>query len=218
MRITYLGHAAFLLENAAGTRVLTDPYDTSAFADKLLYGPITEKVDLVTVSHSHGDHSGTQALPGTPHVVSTPAPQVAKDVRIKGVVTAHDEIHGATRGKNIIFITETDGLKTAHCGDLGHVLTEAQRAEVGPVDILLVPVGGYYTIDAAAARTVAGQLEAKVIVPMHYRTAKCLFPIAAVDAFLSGWKNVVREGKSDAEVTKEALPGTPTVYVLEPKM
>ncbi len=216
MLITFLGHAAFLMVTSSGTRILTDPYDTSVFSEKLLYKPFTGEVDVVTVSHSHGDHSGTRLLRGKPSVISMAGQHKVHGIKVTGVTAAHDDTHGNARGKNIIFVIEADGLRIAHCGDLGHELSDAQQGEVGSVDVLMVPVGGYYTIDGAKARTVASQLKAKLIIPMHYRNAKCLFPIAEVEPFLVGWESVMRDGTSEIEVTPDTLPKTPTVCVLEP--
>ena len=218
MLITFLGHSAFLIVTSSGTRIVTDPYDTSVFNEKLLYKAFTGEADVVTVSHSHGDHSGTRLIKGKPSVLSMAGTHTTHGVKITGVAAAHDEIHGATRGKNVIFVIEADGLRIVHCGDLGHILTEAQQSEVGRVDVLMIPVGGYYTIDAAKARIVAEQLRAKLVIPMHYRNAKCLFPIADVDSFLVGWEHVIRGGTSEVEVTSESLPESPTVCVLEPLM
>jgi len=108
-----------------------------------------------------------------------------------------------------------DDMDIVHFGDLGHVLTADQAAEIGAVDIALVPVGGFYTIDAAQATKVIGQIEAKIVIPMHYRTRKCDFPIAGVDDFIKDKQNVIRSGSSTLEVTKETLPKEQQIVVLD---
>jgi L-ascorbate metabolism protein UlaG (beta-lactamase superfamily) len=131
-----------------------------------------------------------------------------------GTPTYHDESQGRERGENTVFTFEADGMKVAFLGDLGHVLSDEQVAAVGPVDVLLTPVGGHFTVDAATATKVAEQLEAKVIFPMHYKTDACGFPIAPVDDFLAGKANVERPGASEVEITEEDL-GAPKVVVLD---
>ncbi len=218
MRIKYLGHASFVITTSSETRILTDPYSIEAYADKLLYSPIEELVDVVTVSHGHGDHGDPKALvalPGAPVIIKSSGKFLANGVEFLGVETFHDDSHGGERGKNIVFVINADDLYIAHLGDLGHVLTADQAAEIGAVDVVLVPVGGFYTIDAAQATKVVDQLGARVVIPMHYRTRKCLFPIADVEEFLAGKENVVRAGTSDLDVTKDSPPTDRQVVVLD---
>jgi L-ascorbate metabolism protein UlaG (beta-lactamase superfamily) len=131
------------------------------------------------------------------------------------VETSHDDAHGEQRGKNNVFVVSADGLRVAHMGDLGHVLNADQAAEIGTVDVALVPVGGYYTIDAAQASKVVEQVGAKIVIPMHYSSDKCLFPIAGVDGFLEGKPDVIRQGTPEVDVTKAALPTKRQIIVLE---
>lgn len=106
-------------------------------------------------------------------------------------------------------------MRIAHFGDLGHVLTADQAAEIGAVDVALIPVGGFYTIDASQAAKVTEQVEAKIVIPMHYRNEKCDFPIAGVDDFIQGKPNIIRQGSSTLEVTKGSLPVKQQIVVLE---
>ena len=117
-----------------------------------------------------------------------------------------------------MFCFEVDGIEVCHLGDLGHQLTDKQVADIGRVDILLIPVGGYYTIDAEVATEVCSKLSPKVIIPMHYKTGKCGFPIAGVDEFLRGKKNVNRLDSSEVEFKPAELPATTQVMVLEPAL
>jgi len=112
-------------------------------------------------------------------------------------------------------VFEADGVRVCHCGDLGHVLTAQQVDAIGRVDVLLVPVGGTFTVDAAGARRVATQLAARVIIPMHYKTEKLGFDIDGVEAFTQGEKNARRIGRAEVEVIADKLPPVPEIWVLE---
>ncbi|UCD53876.1 MAG: MBL fold metallo-hydrolase, partial [Dehalococcoidia bacterium] len=119
---------------------------------------------------------------------------------------------------NTILCFEVDGIRVCHLGDLGHQLSEGQVAGVGSVDVLLIPVGGYYTIDANVATVVCNQLQPKVVIPMHYKTGKCDFPIAGVEQFLQGKREVRRLDASEVEFKSGALPPTTQIIVLKPAL
>lgn len=164
MRYTYLGHSSFLLESDSGTRIVTDPYPQTVFTH-----PIVD-CDVVTVSHHHFDHDDITQVGGSFRVADTPEPLTIGDIRIYGVPSFHDEVMGAKRGDNIIYVFEFDGIRIAHLGDLGHLLTDDQIAAIGQLDLLFIPVGGTYTLDPQKAALVTRQLNAKKTVPMHYGT------------------------------------------------
>lgn len=214
MKIKWLGHATFLITSDAGVRIITDPYKTSA---NLTYGEITESADVVTVSHEHGDHNNVAAVAGNPVAVRNTAR--VKGIQFKATLTHHDDAGGSKRGNNTIFSFDVDGLKVCHLGDLGHPLSGSQVAEIGKVDILLAPVGGNYTIDARVATEIAGQLAARVIIPMHYNNERCsTFPVAGVDDFLQRKPRVSRRDTSEVEFK----PGEPAeaaqIIVLQPAL
>ena len=215
MRIRWLGHSAFLLTAADGTSIITDPYVPDSFSGQMKYGPIRETAHAVTVSHHHRDHDGVSRLPGRPGVFDRTGGFKTGSVGISGFETFHDTSKGAQRGRNIVFVFEADGLRVCHCGDLGHVLTAQQVAAIGKVDVLLVPVGGTFTVDAEAAHEVAGQLAARVTIPMHYKTDKLGFDIDGVEVFTKGVKNVKRIGRTEVEVSAGKLPPAPEIWVLE---
>jgi len=215
MKARWLGHSAFLLSAADNTRIITDPYVAGSYDGALGYGPITETADGVSISHDHPDHGGQDSLPGSPKLVKGTGEHSVGSVSISGFQTWHDASKGSQRGENTVFVYEMDGLRVCHLGDLGHTLDDRTAGGIGQVDVLLVPVGGFYTIDAREATEVARQLGAKVIIPMHYKTAKLGFDIAGVDGFLSGRENVKRIGGSEVEITKDNLPAEPEVWVLE---
>ncbi len=213
MKIKWLAHAAFLITADDGTRIVTDPYETS---QGLRYGEINEAADIVTVSHEHGDHNNVKAVKGKPQVVRGDAE--VKGIKFRAIPTAHDDKSGGERGKNTVFCFQVDGIKVCHAGDLGHVLSEAQVSAIGAVDVLLVPVGGFFTIDAATATKVAGQVKAKVIIPMHFKTEKCVFPIQDASGFLAGKANVTRVAGSQIELTRATLPASPQIMLLRPSL
>jgi L-ascorbate metabolism protein UlaG (beta-lactamase superfamily) len=215
MKIKWLGHAAFLLTSDAGTRVICDPYSQGGGID---YGAIQESAAVVTVSHKHGDHDNVAAVKGKPEVVDTPGTRTVKGMEFKGIPTHHDEAKGKQRGENIVFCFSMDGIRICHLGDLGHELDGGQMAAIGTVDILLAPVGGFYTMDAKVAARVCESIAPKVVIPMHYKTGKCSYPIAGVEDFLKGRKNVRRTGGSEMEVRKDRLPAPTETVVLEPAL
>ncbi len=212
MKIKWLGHASFMITSEAGTKIITDPYVTT----ENLNGEIEESADIVTVSHEHGDHSNVSAVQGSPEVVKGTAK--VKGIEFKGIPTYHDDAKGKSRGNNTILCFEMDGIRVCHLGDLGHPLSDKQIAELGSVDILLIPVGGFYTIDAKVAGQVCDKLKPKVIIPMHFRNDKCAFPIAGVDEFLQGKEGVSRLDTSEVEFKQGELPATTKIVVLKPAL
>ena len=215
MRIRWLGHSAFLLTAADGTTLITDPYVPGSFSGQMKYGPIRETAHAVTVSHHHQDHDGVSRLPGQPGVFDRTGAFKAGSIVITGFDTFHDNSKGAQRGRNMVFVLETDGLRVCHCGDLGHILTAQQASAIGRVDVLLVPVGGTFTVDAAAAHEVAAQLAARVTIPMHYKTEKLGFDIAGIDNFVRGRANVKHVGAAEVDLSADKLPPEPEIWVLE---
>jgi L-ascorbate metabolism protein UlaG (beta-lactamase superfamily) len=213
MKIKYLAHASFLITAENGTRIVTDPYQTSP---GLKYGAINETADIVTASHEHGDHNNVGAVKGNPQVVKTGGE--AKGIKIKAVGTAHDDKDGSQRGRNTVFCFQVDGMSVCHMGDLGHELTSGQVKDIGKVDVLMIPVGGFFTINAATATRVCDQLKPKVVLPMHYKTGKSEFPISGVDDFLKGKSNVTRTDESEIELKKDSLPAAMKIVVLKPAL
>lgn len=213
MKVKWLGHACFLLVSEVGLRIITDPYIVD---QNLSYSPIKEIADIVVVSHDHDDHNNVSAVQGKPEVLKGSGLKTAKGLQFRGVATYHDTTQGKQRGTNTVFCFSLDGIKLCHLGDLGHLLSQAQVDEVGTVDILFIPVGGFYTIDAAGASQVCDQLKPKVVIPMHFRTPQCTYPIAGVDNFLRGKKNVQRVDSSEIEFRPEDLPTATEIVILKP--
>ncbi|HTY81477.1 MAG TPA: MBL fold metallo-hydrolase [Dehalococcoidales bacterium] len=216
MKIKWLAHASFLITSDSGTRILTDPYH--ADGDKLAHAEFKESADIVTVSHGHGDHNNVKAAAGNPLVLNTAgAVSGVKDktIKIKTVQAAHDDAGGSKRGQNIIFCFEIDGVNICHLGDLGHPLTDEQAKAIGKVDVLMIPVGGFFTVEPPIASQVIDQLKPKVILPMHYKTDKISIPIKPPDEFLKGRNNVKRPDTSEIEIKAGKLPAKPEIIMLK---
>ena len=209
MKITWLGHAAFLVETG-GVSIVTDPYDESVG-----YGPITQPVDIATVSHDHGDHNYVKGLAGSPVTIKGPGVHEARGVTFRGIATYHDDSHGSQRGANTIFVMEIENLSLCHAGDLGHLLSADQVAEIGKVDILLLPVGGTYTTDARQATRVVEDLDPRLVIPMHFKTDVLDFPITGVEPFLQGKQATRFEKSCSLEINADTLPGQREIVVLD---
>ena len=211
MKVKWLGHACFLITSKDGVRIITDPYAVGGGID---YSPIEETADIVVVSHEHADHNNVSAVRGRPEVVKGSGIKTIEGIQFRGIATYHDASQGKQRGGNTIFCFSVDDIKLCHLGDLGHLLNPGQINEIGAVDILFIPVGGFYTIDATDASQICDQLTPKVILPMHFRTLQCAYPIADVDEFLRGKKNVKRVESREAEFELERLPSTREIVIL----
>ena len=218
--LTWWGHAFFSLQTDSGRHLAIDPYNEAVGYQM----PRLEPTDAVAISHEHGDHNNLGAVPGKPEIVrgleadegETIEHTVAGELKIRMVPTFHDTEQGALRGRNTVLVIEVEGLRVAHCGDLGHQLSPAQVEAIGRVDVLLVPVGGHYTIDAAGASAVLKELKPSITIPMHYKTAAVRLdsPIGGVEPFLTG-KNVRRlEHTNRLDISASALPKQPEVVVL----
>lgn len=213
MLILYHGHSEFCLERTDGFTALTDPYDAHVG-----YPMEKTRADVVTVSHGHGDHSDVAKVLGSPAILDSeglwlPAP----DVRVTAIPSFHDEAQGTKRGGNLLMKIEMEGLTIVHLGDLGVELTPAQVQALGRVDVLLAPVGGYYTIDARAARSVVSALRPRIVIPMHYKTAaNADWPIADEKEFLRLMGAEGTEALPLLRVTKGDLSQQPPVVLLRP--
>jgi L-ascorbate metabolism protein UlaG (beta-lactamase superfamily) len=213
MKIKYLAHASFLVTSDSGVKIVTDPYTAGG---GIKHGEIKEPADIVTISHEHGDHNNADAVKGNPQVLREGG--TVRGIKIRAVPTAHDNRGGSQRGRNTIFCFAVDGINVCHCGDLGHELTADQVKAIGGVDVLIIPVGGFFTIDAKTATRVGEQLKPKIIIPMHYKTEKLDFPIAGADEFTKDKKNVTRVNGSEVELKAGSLPAATQIVVLKPSL
>ena len=212
MLIQHIGHSEFLLTLESGFRIVTDPYDASTGY------PVQEiEADGVLVSHHHHDHDAVENVSGHPQIIDFAGVHTfAPGIRVTGILSDHDDAQGAKRGKNLIFLLEAEGLRAAHLGDLGCLLDASQLEALGQVDLLMIPVGGFYTIDAAQAKEVVSQIDPRITVPMHYRTDyNAGWPIGPVDDFLRLFDpSSVLQGGQALRVTKEDLDCHPKIVVL----
>ena len=226
VEIQWLGQSCFLITSSQGTRILTDP---PVAGTGYVIAPM-DGVDVITVSHEHTDHSNVSLALGSPLILRgltsngwNTVDQRIKDVHIYSVSTAfpiyHDNVQGAQRGRNAIFILEFDGLRIAHLGDLGHILATECIQTIGTIDATLIPVGGVYTLDAAGATQVVSQLNPKIVIPMHYKTNKvpATWPGTGVEPFLEGKAAIERPNSSKIKLSKSTLPVQTTVVVLNPE-
>lgn len=212
MKIKWLGHSCFLITSNDGVRVLMDPFDSSVG-----YEVPHVAADIVTTSHRHADHNYTQALQGEFFHINTTGLFSHKGIEVVGIGAFHDEENGVKRGENTIYKFVMDGLHICHCGDLGHVLTEEQRKAIGHVDILLIPVGGFYTIGPEQAVIVVRMLQPSVIIPMHFKTEAVQYPIAGVESFLQKIGGGTSVGKQEVEYDRNSINLAAGVVVLEYK-
>ena len=207
--IDWLGHSCFRIKGSHGV-IITDP-----FPPDLGYSLGKPTARIVTVSHQHPSHSYVQGIGGEPRVVKGPGEYEIGGVLILGLATFHDAVGGKNKGKNTVYLMEVDGMSICHLGDLGHVLNAEQVEEIDDVDVLLLPVGGVSTLNAAMAAEVIRRLEPKVVVPMHYKTPKMRanWPGVGVEPFLEG-KRVERPNSTSIKLSQTTLPTQTTVVVL----
>ncbi len=215
MKITYYAHSAFLIEAQDGTRIIIDPYRSGSFGGALGYAPVGEPADAVIATHAHEDHAAVDTIPGRPMVLLEPSSARVGPVDVTGFTASHDASGGRERGRITMVMLEDAGVRLLHAGDLGHMPDQATRDALGRVDILLVPVGGTFTLGPAEAARVVAALGPRIVIPMHYKTAGTTFPLVDVEEFLATQPAVERPGGSTVDLTAAALPAETTVILLE---
>lgn len=196
MKLTWYGHSCFMIESRAG-RVVFDPYADGSVPG-LTLKPLT--ADLVLCSHGHADHAGEDKVTLTGEQT---------DYTVETLGCWHDDANGQKRGENLIRIVSGGGARVCHLGDVGHMLSKGQIKAIGHVDALLIPVGGFYTIDAATARELADAIDAQLVIPMHYRGEGFGYDvIETVQPFLDLTKNVEFVDGSSIELPDFGAPRT----------
>ena len=212
MKIKYLGHSSFLLTESTGTSIICDPYD-----DSVGYIMPELNADAVTVSHHHYDHDCVSKVKGNPVVLDKETGYTIGGVEIASIKSYHDECRGKKRGENIIFKFKMDGLDVCHLGDLGEDCSSDLIEMILPVNVLLIPVGGNYTIDSKMAKEYVDRLMPDIVIPMHYRAKGCKLDIDKVDDFLDEFDGenvcIVEEG-SCIEVSRDDLDGGQTTIIV----
>jgi L-ascorbate metabolism protein UlaG (beta-lactamase superfamily) len=209
MEIVWLGHSCFRIRGREAT-IVTDPTPAASG-----YNTGKPTADVVTVSHHHDNHSYLKAVAGSPTVLDGPGEYEVSDAFITGIATYHDSKKGEDHGPNIVFIMEMEGIKVCHLGDLGHTPTAEQAEEMTGVDILFVPVGGNTTLDGVRAAEVVSLLEARLVIPMHYKTPAFKGELEPPDRFLKEMGVTAHEPQPKIAVTKNSLPSDTQVVMLD---
>jgi L-ascorbate metabolism protein UlaG (beta-lactamase superfamily) len=212
VEIFWYGHSCFRLRGREGA-VVTDPYDPTV-------GPLPDSLrgDVVTVSHDHADHNYVRAVRGKPRQITGPGEYEINGIFITGASTFHDAKQGKERGKNTIYLIEFDDLRVCHLGDLGHVPTQSQIEGLDNVEVLLIPVGGGPTINAAEAAEVVSLFEPKIVIPMHYRTKLIGARLDPVDKFLKAMGSPEVTPLESFKITRSGLPQETQIILLEQKL
>ncbi len=183
MEIKYIGHSSFFIKTK-NAKIVTDPFDPQAVGLKYP----KQEADIITISHHHPDHDCQDGVKGEPIVFDWPGEYEKNEVHITGYPSFHDKQQGAERGENVIYKIEAENLSLLHVGDLGHMLDDSTVEQIGTVDILFVPVGGFYTISADEAVKVINEIEPSIVIPMHFNREeldpKTFSSLEPVDVFL----------------------------------
>lgn len=209
MKIEYLGHSCFKLTESTGTSVICDPYD-----EAVGYDLPEMSADAVTVSHHHYDHDAVKSVKGSPVIIDKECSYDLPGVEINAIKSFHDGEEGKLRGVNLIFKFRMDGIDVCHLGDLGEECSSALIDELLPVNVLLIPVGGTYTIDAEMAKEYVDRIMPEVVIPMHYRDKGCKLDIDKVDAFLNLFDDVEEADESSIELMRNDLKDDTKIVVL----
>lgn len=211
MKIEYLGHSCFKLTESTGTSIVCDPYDAAVG-----YSLPDTQADAVTVSHSHFDHNYVKAVKGSPAVIDKEGSYTLPGVDIDAIRSYHDDVNGKKRGGNLIFKFRMDGIDVCHLGDLGEECSSTLIDQLLPVNVLLIPVGGTYTIDAEMAKEYVDRIMPDVVIPMHFRQKGCKIDIDKLDGFVDLFDEscVIEPEGNELNLMRSDLNGDTKVVVL----
>ena len=213
MVIEWLGHSCFKITLKSGLKILLDPYSA-----EVGYAPQDMEVDIVTVSHSHNDHNDLTHVKGNYTLVNTPGIHTFDELTIEGIETWHDHSQGLHRGKNIIFKFSVRGINVCHMGDIGFIPDDDLLSRLCGTEILMIPVGGNFTIDAQEALTICERIEPNIIIPMHFKTPDSNLDIAPLHEFLEAVGreyDVSHHGQCYLNIDKASLKKRTRVVVME---
>jgi L-ascorbate metabolism protein UlaG (beta-lactamase superfamily) len=210
MVINWYGQSCFKIVTNALT-IVTDP-----FAKNIGLRPPAFAADIVCVSHQHEDHNNVSAIGGEPFVVDGPGEYEIKGISISGIESFHDQKQGQERGLNTIYLIESEEIRLCHLGDFGQdKFSDEQVEALGEVDILFIPVGGKFTVDASAAAILVNQLEPKLVVPMHYKLPDLKIELDSVDKFLKELGAPPKEPVDKITIKKKLLPESTEVMMMK---
>ena len=214
MIIKWFGHSCFQLTLKNGKSIVIDPYDKSTG-----YELVDEKADIVLVSHDHHDHSYVQSIRGEYKLIREAGEYREDCVKITGVSMPHDDQQGARRGRVVVNTIEAEGIRVMHMSDIGCVPDEDFFKNAGRIDILMIPVGGYYTVDAQGALDIIDKMKPNITLPMHYLTsASKIDSIKGVHEFTTLARreyDISRLGGSSLEITADTLKKRQRIVVMD---
>lgn len=213
MIIKWLGHSCFQIKLADGKSIVIDPYDES-----MGYGLIDEKADIVLVSHNHHDHSFVQGIKGEYKLIREAGEYKSGGIKITGVVANHDDQKGAVRGQVVVNTIQAEGIRVMHMSDIGEMPDDSFFKNAGKIDILMIPVGGVYTIDAKVALEIIEKLSPNITIPMHYMTTVSKIHLKGIHEFitLAGKEyDISRLGGSSLQITADTLKKRQRIVVMD---
>lgn len=209
MKLQYLGHASFRIISEMGTTVVCDPYKS----DWVGFDMARVRCDVVTMSHHHGDHDCMDSILGSPAELDIEISCAADDIAIESISTFHDDVKGAKRGNNLVFCFLVDGIKVVHMGDIG-CLDDKVVQRIAGCDVLLLPTGGTFTVDAVGAKWYVDQVRPRIVVPMHYRTDEHNFEVDSVDKFLAMFDPATVQVSQSDTLTLYDVPDNDDTHVV----
>ena len=210
MQILWYGHSCFLIKNSYGKRILIDPFHMD-----IGYSPYSGNVDVVTISHYHFDHCNTTSFSKEIKIINSCGSYDLGFFKIIGYPSFHDNYEGKKRGSNTIFVYELDGIRLCHLGDLGHTLNKSIIDSLGVINVLFIPVGGQYTINAQEAACITNLIKPNYVIPMHYKTPYLSFFLDGVEKYLMYLNQLTKRKLSSLNIEKSNLPIYTEVILLE---
>ncbi|MFA6047456.1 MAG: MBL fold metallo-hydrolase [Parcubacteria group bacterium] len=215
MIIQYYGHSCFKITTKPAGRgqddvtMFIDPFDKA-----IGLRPPQGQADLVLVTHDHHDHNNVEAIKGEPYIIDIPGEYSVKGVNIVGMKTFHDKKEGAERGANTIYILETEELRICHMGDLGHSLSEKELEAINGVNILMIPIGGKYTLDGKEAVDIIKKIEPEIVIPIHYKISGSTVDVDDEKKFCKEIGNCPKEKVTKINIKKKDLEGKSMEVIL----
>jgi len=212
MKIKWYGHSCFEITSNSRMKIITDPFD-----ERVGYNVPSVHADIITVSHSHYDHDNTSMVKSKHVLINTIGENFIEDIKVIGIKSYHDDVLGEKRGENIIYKYYFDNLVIGHLGDLGDIPPDNEIKNIEDIDILLIPVGGIFTIDAKKAFELTNIIHPKILIPMHYKTDRLRFDLEPVDNFAKYFKKISYLNNNELTLDNEMLKEHSKVYIFDYK-